>query len=256
MACASQADSCSMTAQTSAGSSEWFVAIVRAREMRSEGGGGIFEIPVRLCDVVCLIWWEPPHSCGGGALQPALNGVKGAPERSASKDDGFSRGPCAEKIPGLKPTVQVHALPLGLSPAPPAEAGSSHRKAKAKSKARARRPRYERQGQRQKQRQSQKRRRDAGATKGKGKSKNAGKNLAAAAIGIAQVNPADGGLRGVDNSLLLGEFDEQGVDVREVVRRHVFDEEAIHLFVADAAIEPAQKEHELRNRCDRDGPPI
>src|ERR1700690_1791835 len=83
------------------------------------------------------------------------------------RSDGFSRGLCAEKIPGLKPAIPSRILPPGLSPAPHAEAGGSHRmttaeataraianakaksiaktksKAKTNSKTRARRPRYD-----------------------------------------------------------------------------------------------------------------
>ena len=49
--------------------------------------------------------WEPPHLCGGGALQRS--------GKSSCNNGGFSRGFCGEKIPGLKPFFQALAFPPG-----------------------------------------------------------------------------------------------------------------------------------------------
>lgn len=47
------------------------------------------------------------------------------------------------------------------------------------------------------------------------------------------------------NSLLVADFLEQFVNVREMVGGHILDESAGNFFVANAAVEPAKKEHEL-----------
>jgi hypothetical protein len=59
---------------------------------------------------------------------------------------------------------------------------------------------------------------------------------------MTQVYPADGrsGLTPL-NSLLIADFLKEAVDVRQMVCRHVLDEGAHEFFVADPAVEPAQK---------------
>ncbi len=56
-----------------------------------------------------------------------------------------------------------------------------------------------------------------------------------------EVEPADGRERSAFNSLLLAEFFEAVVGVRQVVRCHVVDEGARDFVVADAEVEPAQR---------------
>src|ERR1700690_4171318 len=82
------------------------------------------------------------------------------------RSDGFSRGLCAEKIPGLKPPIPSPILPPGLSPAPPAEAGAptEWQLQRQRQEQLQMRRRNQLQRQNQKQRQIQKRGRDARAT--------------------------------------------------------------------------------------------
>ena len=50
--------------------------------------------------------WEPPHLYGGRSTS-ALR------KRDLCRSVGFSRGRYVERGPGLKPTLQAHAFPLG-----------------------------------------------------------------------------------------------------------------------------------------------
>ena len=60
---------------------------------------------------------------------------------------------------------------------------------------------------------------------------------------MVEVDPANGRDRlAAFNSLLVADFFEAFVDVREMVGGHVLYEGAHEFFIANAAIEPAQKE--------------
>ena len=60
----------------------------------------------------------------------------------------------------------------------------------------------------------------------------------------------------VSDSLLVAEFFEQVVHVREVAGGHVFDEGAHELVVANAAVDPAEKNDELHQRRDGERPGV
>src|ERR1700675_57448 len=75
--------------------------------------------------------------------------------------------------------------------------------------------------------------------------------MSAARLAV-EVNPADRWLRSALDSLLVAQLHEQIVDVRQVVGRHVLDEDAVHFLVAEAAVEPGHKQHELRGKRTRD----
>lgn len=58
------------------------------------------------------------------------------------------------------------------------------------------------------------------------------------------------------DSLLVAKLFQAFVDMRQVVRRHVVDEVARNLVVANAAVEPAHENREVRDRGKGEGAPV
>ena len=73
---------------------------------------------------------------------------------------------------------------------------------------------------------------------------------------VVQIDPADGWRWDAFDSLLVAEFFEQHVDVREVVCGHVFDKGAHEFVIADAPVDPAEEENELHQRRDGERPGV
>jgi len=70
--------------------------------------------------------------------------------------------------------------------------------------------------------------------------------LVSGAIAVTEIEPTDGRERRALNSLLVADFVEAVVNVRQVIRRHIVDEGARDFVISNATVQPPQENCEVR----------